>query len=103
MLHRVYKVAIRRGTIFSFRNPVINRNDLSPALLETRNTRDYVRERVTNYRRLPQVQRRTLSSFSLSQSIGTIPGAFGEKGRMLLLSESVQNARAPLQQKFADN
>lgn len=56
------------------------------AVLDTEYDRDYVRERVTNYRQLPQVQWRTLFSFSLSQSIRTIllekkDGCFPETAR----------------------
>jgi len=55
-----------RSSLFATRQLI---GMIYPRAVRTRNTRDYVRERVTNYRQLPQVQRRTLFSFSLSQSI----------------------------------
>lgn len=79
---RDHKVAIheKRSSLFAIRQLI---GVIYPRAVGTRNTRDYVRERVTNYRQLPQVQRRTLLSLALSQSTRTIPEAFGEEERTL--------------------
>lgn len=72
---RDYKVTIRNDSL-SFRKPTINRSDLSRCA-RTRNIRDYVRERVTNYRQLSQVQRQALFSFS-SLSLSLFANRFAD-------------------------